>query len=282
MKDPTPPSITNANLVVTKRSDYAWNPSTADVPGWEYTRLTGTKSGPYTLLCRCNPGVDYVPWISDRPLEFYVTKGELIVNGVPVEEGDYGYIPANTEGDFRSTKGMETLLVARGRVVKAHSVFTAVANGTISDAEAADLIKLPWIDHLRRHVSVEHLPAIQNALSRNDSARVVELCISIARGIETDSLAEPVSVALKSTSDLSLQVTAVLYLASKGRIGSEQWPDHLARLSKNPDALLEVLRSFYSARSNQELGGAIQARRDSGKYNYNEAFYKLVLKLING
>jgi hypothetical protein len=282
MIDPTPPSVQNTDIALTKRSDYVWNPSKhAQISSvWEYTRLAGTKQGPYTLLCRCNASITYVPWVSDQPLEIYVTKGDLTVNGVRVNEGDYACAPSNTDGQFSSDQGMEALLVAHGRVVKADSIFAALEAGRLSDDEAADMVKLPWMDHLRRNVSNEHLPLLLRVLRENHSARVSELCISIARGLPSDELAEVSAALLETTSDVSLRVTCVLYLASKGKLSLSGWDKELKIFGSDPLTLLAVLRSFYSAKDNRGLRDAIEARRASGKYQYNEPFYELVVRLI--
>jgi hypothetical protein len=281
MKDLTLPSLQNADIAVTKRSDYVWNPSrhVRISSVWEFTRLAGTKRGPYTLLCRCNGPVTYVPWVSNQALEIYVTRGGLTMNGVHVDEGDYACIPANTDGHFSCQEGMEALLVAHGRVVKADSVFTALADRQMSDEEAADMVKLPWMDHLRRNVSDEHLPLLLSVVRESRSARVCELCISIARGLPSDDLVELVAALLETTSDVSLRVTCVLYLGSKGKLSQADWDKQLTVLGADPDALLSVLRSFYSAKDNRELHEAIAARRASGKYKYNEPFYELVVRL---
>lgn len=275
----------NTVPVITKHDVLKWR-SSRHISGWEYVPVAGGApgdGGPYTLLCRCSPGVVYSPWISNACVEYLVLSGDLAVNGSVARPMDHVLVPPEIECVLSSAGGMEALCFGSGRVVWAKTVFSAIQEAALSDEDAVALLSKPWIYHLRRNIrlfSVDHLCA---AIASPDvGPRVRELCISAARELDEPRVIEAAKaiIAPGKSPGLSMRVTCVLYLASKRAYGDHEGFDgQIAILASVPDELIEVTKSFYDAANRAELAARVEAQMNSKDYSYNEPFYRLLLTL---
>lgn len=231
------------------------------------------------MLCRCSGAIVYAPWISNALLECYVIAGKLTVNGEELEQGDYSNVPAGHDGFFTTETSMEALVIMHGIVIRAKEVFDEIRERSLSVKNASALLALPWIDHLRRHARVEHVNWICDLIDSKPDEAVSELCISAARSLKSERLSGCARQVLDGHPNVSLRITATLYLASKDELDSIQWQTQLQKMAERPDELLRVLRAFYSAGSNEELAGSVSQRINSGHYGYNMPFYEMILRM---
>ena len=261
-----------------KRSEMACT-SSINTPGWKFVRLSGEHAGPFTVLCRCASAVTYAPWISDRLVEYYVLKGTLMVNDVELSEGDYGSVEPRMDGHLSDKASMEALCVVHGKIIWAKEVFDSLRKRSLSSQETRALLSLPWIEHLRRHVGEEDIGWLCDLIDEQSDETIIELCISTARKLKSGRLIDTVNKTLQPQIDLSLRVTATLYLASKDEADASLWETQLHEMAKKPDELLRVVRVFYSATSNEELVEVIKHRINTEDYNYNMPFYKMITRM---
>ena len=260
-----------------------WQPSTS-TPGWDFVRLSGTLNRPFggttTTRCRSGAGIVHIPWISDELVEWVILSGVLRVNDIDLEAGDYASIPPRTETHMRSPNGMEGICVMHGAVLRAVHVWPLIKDLALSDANARRLLTIPWIDHLRRHVSAEHSDYLMSAIRQSPSEAVRELCLNLSRDVESEALIGIVNDTLNAPCRLSMRVSALMYLAARGRLDAEGWSSERAALLNPHGELIEVLKRHYAAADRAGLQRAIEERIASGRYTYNRPFYDLVLSQI--
>ncbi|HWQ88874.1 MAG TPA: hypothetical protein VN374_02750 [Desulfitobacteriaceae bacterium] len=269
-----------ANGVKTiKKSEMNWLPSTETL-GWEYVLVSGATDSAFSVLCRCPANIDYGPWVSDKLTECFVLNGSIILNGIELQQGEYGSVDPGADGYINTKTAMETVSIMHGKVVFAGEVFDKLRKGPIPPDRAKELSCRPWIDHLRRHATVHHLNAISSWIKTTDDEYLIELCIGVARNLEPSDFIKFVQKVLTGTPGVSLRISAVLYLASKGLMSGSDWTAQEIAMSKDSAELLSVARYFYGAKDNAELEVAIKQRENSGNYEYNQKYYDLLRKFM--
>ena len=162
----------------------------------------------------------------------------------------------------------------------AKEVFAELGKGPISKVKAKEYLSQPWIDHLRSQATDKDLDSICTWIKPYDDEDLIALCIGIARNLEPKDFITFVKTVLKAQPGLNLRISAVLYLASKKAMSSSEWDVQAGAMKTKPEDLLRVARYFYNATNNEELRSAINTRRNSGNYDYNEPYYKLLLGLL--
>ncbi len=252
--------------------------------GWEFAKLSGTHDkpfkGPFTVRCRCGPGIKYDVWVSDDIVEYVTISGVLTVNGVDLHPADYGRVESGVDGFLSSEKGMDALCTVHGKVIWGEEVLRAIRDSSLTSEDAKKLLRLPWIDHLRRHTGLDEIDLIYDTILGQTSDSIKELAISIARNLESDKLINAVQNVIQKPADLSMRVSGVLFLASKRHLKPEDWNKQLSIMKENPEELLKVTRSFYAADNNTALKDAVEKRISSGEYEYNRPFYDALLALL--
>lgn len=261
------------------KKDRTWTDS-LNAEGWQYALLSGSANGPFTALCRCRPRVAFQPCVSNGIAEFYVLSGRLCVNSVSVDTDDYACVPPGVDCDLRSASGMEALCVVHGKAIYAEEVLDAIVNESLPDQTAKELMSMPWIEHLRRHTNDKHVSRFVRTLASTAPASVKSLCVSAARNVASDALVQAARAILQTCTDVSLSTSATLYLASKGFLSDDEWDRQLKFMQENRDTFLKLVRLFYSAASNEALTQAVRERIESGKYDYNKPFYRLVIHMV--
>jgi len=94
--------MASESIMRIRKSEVSWNTSST-TSNWHFAILRSEPlkgkvfGGLFTLWFRCGEEVHYQPWISDGPVEYFITKGTLNVNGCDVSEGDYARVPPNTD-----------------------------------------------------------------------------------------------------------------------------------------------------------------------------------------
>lgn len=267
-------------MTTIKRSEMQWQPSLS-TPGWEFIMLSGDHAGPFSILCRCSSAISFAPWISDGLVEYYVLRGKLIMNGIDLEQGDYGCVDACTDGVLNTKASMEAICIAHGKVIWAKEIFDSLCRRSLSDQEAREFLALPWIDHLRRHARDEDLGSICDWIDTNPGEALSELCISAARNLMSPRLIQSAKRILANDPGLSLRITATLYLASKGEIDDSQWLIQVGKMREHSEDLLQTVRTFYGASNNQQLVDSIRQRIASGGYDYNRPFYDMLIGMLH-
>ena len=162
----------------------------------------------------------------------------------------------------------------------AAELIAELRKGPISPERAKEYSSRPWIDYLREHSTIDDLNAISAWIKTTENEDLIELCIGVARNLTPEDFIPFVKSVLSGTPGLSLRISAVLYLASKGLMSEEDWTTQAIDMRKEPDELLSVAKYFYGAKDNFELKAQINKRQVSGDYAYNEPYYKLLLNLI--
>jgi len=67
----------------------------------------------------------------------------------------HAFLQILTDGILYSGPGMEGICVAHGKAIWAHEVFDAMISHGIDDDDARELLKEPWIGHLKRNFTPE-------------------------------------------------------------------------------------------------------------------------------
>jgi hypothetical protein len=263
--------------------DNHWSSSMSS-PMWKFTLLSGEYTPTFisraTVKFRCGAGVNSSTLVSDEIVEYVVLSGTLNVNGVDLQNGDYASVEPGVEVVLSSAVGMECICVMHGNVLHAGEIFRQIGNASLTDNDAKKLLKLPWIDHLRRHTSTSDVGSLCDAIKDSPSESVRELCINIARNLNSTELNDAVRRVFKSPHNLAMRISTLLFLASKGDIGPDEWAEQLRVLAAKQEEVIEVVSNFYAVNSLSALKNIIDQRIASGNYEYNYPLYNFLLTAI--
>lgn len=269
--------------ITARHAEQIWK-ADAHTSGWEYCSLRSVKGtpfhGPSTVVCKCGAQVTYDPWISNDVVEFLVLSGTLTVNGVDLEVRDYARVEAKTEGLLQSSRGMEALCVVHDKVIWGNEVIALLTQGKLVAHDAQELTRLPWIDHLRKRVEEHHVAYLTSLIAGRNGKEIRELCISMARNVSSPELVAAVRGVLAKPDDMSMRISACLFLAAKGEISKADWAEQLLAFAADSDGLLAATGRFYEAATPQALETVVRHRVSSGNYTYNQPFYDLLLKTL--
>jgi hypothetical protein len=277
------PVSQNALERLARATDLVWQRSLF-TNGWEYAILNGVVQsplqGPFTALCRWPGEISYAPWISDADVEYFALAGEFSVNGHVLSPGDYLVVPPAIEGYLTSRCSGQALCMTRGSVVWAVEIFQMFRNSKLGQEDAQKLLRLPWIDHLRSQMQEGDRGVVFAALRPNVPPKVQELAISMARKFSGPDLNDAILAVQRAAQDLSLKVSATLYLSANKVIDPPNLERELKNWEKCPSEFLGVVRQFYAAETNRDLAHVVRERIRSWRMpECNRPFHELVLRL---
>jgi hypothetical protein len=204
-----------------------------------------------------------------------------MINGVELQEGDYAKLDPAADAQLSSMDGMEGICIQHGKALCGSDIFLQIKSASLKDDDARKLMKLPWIDHLRRQASPAETEILCDMIKHSPSESVRELCINIVRNINSQDLCGAVKGILESPSSLGMRISALLFLASKDKVGADEWAEQLKLLASDEDELIHVVSTFYDVNDLVALRQVIDQRIASGKYAYNHPLYELLIRVID-
>ncbi len=159
-------------------------------------------------------------------------------------------------------------------------IIEALINGELAPLEANKHLVCTDMDALRASCSPAHAPALARLIADTSAAPECRtLALSLSRELMDDALVRAAQSLAADAPTMEGHITAVLFLASKGQLNSDEWRAHLDAFKRHQEDFLAINMRFYRAEDALGLRSSVERRIAGGRHGYNRPLYDLILDM---